>query len=117
MSCVADTLELRYADTDDLNSRSLSSSLRSIVVARSVTALWRSSRACSWGVWGAEGAACAFTFIRPRPFASSLAGDGREAVTVGGSEARGGGRAANASPGVGAVSCPPNALVVADCEF
>ena len=34
----------------------------------------------------------------------AAAGGGREAVTVGGSEALGGGLAANASPGVGAES-------------
>jgi hypothetical protein len=44
-------------------------------------------------------------------------GVGREAVTVEGSEAPGEGLAAKASPGVGAESCPANALPVADLEF
>lgn len=47
-----------------------------------------------------------------------FAGGGREAVTVGGSDALGGALAAKASPGVGVeVSWPPNVLAVVDCEF
>lgn len=44
----------------------------------------------------------------------AAAGAGREAVTVGGSEALGGGLAANASPGVGADSWPPKVLPVTE---
>lgn len=128
MSCAADVCELRYADTAVLNSWSLTWLCPSILAARSVTALWRSSRACSCGVWAtvpaagaAAGAAGVSMLCWLIPFVVSpvapAPAPGREAVTVRGSAPLGGGLAANASPGVGAVSWPPKARPVIEWAF
>jgi hypothetical protein len=62
-----------------------------------------------------ELADCALRLSWPTPFARLLVAEGREAVTVAGADAPGGGLAAKASPGVGVdVSCPPNARPIAD---
>lgn len=49
MSSVAPMLEVRKLETLVRNSRSLVWSLRKRLEARSITAVWRIRRACSWG--------------------------------------------------------------------